>query len=509
MGRYVMTNRCAGKSNDGERRASRLALDGALAMLSHDKARVIGDSNPADPLKRRWIILESEVDIVDFARRKCTPDVILEPKIHHSPLSHDRHYSELGLRFGGGARFTVNITGKRKPLVGCLVYMDLVGPGDMRATVSAVTGDNGAAVFNFPPIFTPAKLLALPHGGFWDSLREGVEDGMTVDVPALPDGPLGWWHKSVGFHDCDLTNGAGIKVGIVDSGVGPHRFLSHVESVGSFIDLHFNAHGGTDVSGHGSHVCGIIGAHPDNRLKFTGIAVGSELFSARVLPHDKPASQDDISAAIEFLVESHEVDLINLSVGSKQYSEALADAIRLALENGTLCLCAAGNDGGSVNCPAALEEAVAVAAMGLEGCAPEGTTASACTPPESEKFGTAGRFLANFSCHGPEIDCCAPGVGIISTVPERYGLEAPYAAMDGTSMASPVACAVLATQLARAPQYRGLARDSNRSSMARQMLKMSCRDIGMDQSFQGSGIPTKGDAPGAHGWLGRVKLNAC
>ncbi len=491
MARYVMTNRCAGKRSESEWRASRSSLDHAFGMLLNGKSRLIADRNPEDVRKRRLIVLESETGTIEAVRQKLGPDIILEPEILHTVLGHDRQLSTFGLRFGGGAPFAVTIAGEGKPLKGCLVYMDLTGPGATAITLGAVTNSLGVASFNFPPIFTPVRLLALPHGGFWDAFVEGPEDGMIINVLPLPEGPAGWWHASVGVQHCDPTSGSGIKVGVIDSGVGPHGFLSHVKSVGSIIDLELDANGGTDVRGHGSHVCGTIAARPGpNRKDFMGIAPGVDLFSARVLLDSRDATQEDISLALEYLAEVSQVDLVNISLGARPPSRVLLDSIDYALEIGTLCLAAAGNDGGQVNYPAAFPEVVAVSALGLVGCAPIGTTASRCKPAEHEKFGTGGRFLANFSCHGAQIDCCAPGVGIISTVPERHGVEFPYAAMDGTSMASPVACAALATILAGAPEYCSMPRDSSRSSMARRVLAMSCRDVGMDERFQGRGIPT-------------------
>lgn len=71
----------------------------------------------------------------------------------------------------------------------------------------------------------------------------------------------------------------------------------------------------------------------------------------------------------------------------------------------------------------------------------------------------------------PQLDCAAPGVGIIATVPERFGLSEPYGAMDGTSMASPAACGMLAVILARPSSYLALSRNLTRSAQARALLR--------------------------------------
>jgi subtilisin family serine protease len=339
-------------------------------------------------------------------------------------------------------------------------------------------------------MWTPTSLVAIPAGGFWSVVVRGPDDGMTVDVPPLPqDGPLAWWHRALGVMDHDPTRGAQIRVGVIDTGVGPHGCLSHVESVGSFIEGAFDPDGGADSDSHGSHVCGTIGARPVNEADFMGIAPGADLFSARVFPPGMGANQGDIADAIDSLSRDHRVDLINMSLGAPSPSEIERDAIRDARERGTLCVCAAANSQGPVEFPAAFAESVAVSALGLEGWGPDGTLASIRQPLEREKFGSFRMFLANFSCFGPEIDCAAPGVGIISTIPERHALIMPYGSMDGTSMASPAACGALAAILSATPDYGALPRDVSRAERARDLLKSNCQDVGMDVRFQGRGIP--------------------
>jgi Subtilase family len=498
LGRYVMANRRAGKFNAPEERASRAQLDTSFNSLLAPNVQLIGDTNPSDDQKRRVVIFEADPAEVEAKKASLPSDVIIEPEILHYTEVSQRFYSPFSpfvataeaLHAGVGSSLMVTVVGSGNPLVDAELILFLRGPGGLARQLTARTSDEGQATFNFSNFWTPTTLVAVPVGGFWSVVVRGPEDSMTVNVPPLPqDGPLAWWHRELGIREPDPERGSGIKVGVIDTGVGPHGWLTHVTSVGSFIDLVFDGDGGADVESHGSHVCGTIGARPDNDQNFMGMAPGVDLFSARVFPPERGANQADIADAIQSLSEDHQVDLINLSLGASSPSNVERDAIEDAREKGCLCVCAAANSAGPVQFPAAFPESVAVSALGLEGWGPDGTLASMRQPSEVEKFGLFRMFLANFSCFGPEIDCCAPGVGIISTVPERENLPLPYGSMDGTSMASPSACGALAAILSATPEYLGMPRDVTRAETARALLKGNCQDVGMQATFQGQGIP--------------------
>lgn len=498
MAKYVMANRRSGMFHEYEKRASRASLETSFHSMLAGNVELIGDTNPADDRQRRVMFFEAEPAEIEAKKTCMPPDVMLEPEI--------LHYTDVGQGFyagyspfvtiaerlpvASGATLAATLIGSANPLVGVEVTLFLRGAGGLARKLTAISTSQGKVKFNYSPIWTPTVLVAVPSGGFWSVVVRGPEDGVTVIVPPLPqDGPLAWWHAALGIGNPDPARGTGIKVGVIDTGVGPHGCLPHVISVGSFIDGSFDLLGGADADSHGTHVSGTIGARPVNQPDFMGIAPGVDLFCARVFPPGGGANQGDIADAIDSLSKDYQVDLINLSFGAPTASEIERDAIRDALERGTLCICAAANSAGPVEFPAAFPESVAVSALGLEGWGPDGTLASTRQPMEIEKFGSDRMFLANFSCFGQEIDCCAPGVGIISTIPEKHGLVVPYGAMDGTSMASPAACGALAAILATAPDFQSLPRDISRAERARALLKANCRDVGLKAIYQGRGIP--------------------
>jgi subtilisin len=277
------------------------------------------------------------------------------------------------------------------------------------------------------------------------------------------------------------NDGQGITVGVIDTGCGPHPNLQHVTLAGVFTNgQSLPGSGATDVAEHGTHTTGLIGARPSRRGDYIGMAPASNLFHARVFAsEDEGPSQADLISAIDALSRDHQCDLINMSLGGGPASRAEEDAIRDALERGTLCICSAGNDAGPVNFPAAYPECVSVSALGQVGWAPPGTFSAGNRPRESGMMGKDNLFIATFSSNGTGLVAAGPGVGIVSTVPDRGGATGLYMEMDGTSMASPAVCATLAAILSKNPDYGNLPRDRSRSQAARQLLEANCISLGL------------------------------
>jgi serine protease len=96
-----------------------------------------------------------------------------------------------------------------------------------------------------------------------------------------------------------------------------------------------------------------------------------------------------------------------------------------------------------------------------------------------------GLFASAYSNFGQELDCCAPGVRIISTTHHH---PFAYGEMTGTSMATPVACACLANMLSEDPEYLKMQRNAERSDCAKNRILEACIDIGLPAQFQGRGL---------------------
>jgi subtilisin family serine protease len=145
--------------------------------------------------------------------------------------------------------------------------------------------------------------------------------------------------------------------------------------------------------------------------------------------------------------------VINLSLGSDERSQLLEQKLQQAKQLGIACIVAAGNSGGPVQYPASSPNVLAVAAIGKQGTFPADTYHSMqiFSDGMASAAGGDGYFSARFSCFGPEIGVCGPGVAILSSVPPDN-----YLAMDGTSMAAPHITGLAALILAHHPDFQGL-----------------------------------------------------
>ncbi|HZZ78825.1 MAG TPA: S8 family serine peptidase [Gemmataceae bacterium] len=356
---------------------------------------------------------------------------------------------------------------------------------------SSQTDENGKAVCQLPSRPKKGQLEIGPLPMHW-SIGEVVDfakvdhrDFVATRLPLATDG-LGWWHRVIGLRRTDPTLGRGISIGIIDSGCANHPALGHIHPFGSFLAGNLPQPGIDDEVEHGTHVCGIIGARPSAATEYSGIAPAAELVVARVeTAASGGSSQLDIANALDALV-THGVHLVNLSLGARKLSNILSDSIINAWLNGVVCFAAAGNLGGNLLWPAQHEKVIAVTALGRLSETCSGSLSNLLLSDATQMDTDLDVAFAEFCCRGPQTRCCAPGIGIISTIGTATG--GSWGDLSGTSMASPMALATLAAVLGRDSAYLGADADEDRASLVLETLENHCRPLSFDPDVQGNGL---------------------
>lgn len=215
-------------------------------------------------------------------------------------------------------------------------------------------------------------------------------------------------------------NGAGVVVGVVDSGVQ----VDHPELRGQIVASYNAVSGGsvvTDQMGHGTHVAGIIAGSLANGALLEGVAPGAKIAMAKVFTTGSSDSAT-IGRGIDWVVNMQKAPILSLSLGSR--AAAMQGNLQNAVNQGTLITAALGNDGAaSGSWPAkfakeawAKGQIIAVGALDANN--------------RRASFSNYDATLANWTVF-------APGVNIASSysVP---GTPNAYVYMSGTSMATPV-----------------------------------------------------------------------
>lgn len=204
----------------------------------------------------------------------------------------------------------------------------------------------------------------------------------------------------------DITQGKGIKVAVADTGIDyKHPDLrQNFKGGASFVPGETSL---MDYNRHGTHVAGTIAA-ARNCLGVVGVAPSSYLYAVKVLSARGRGMFSYLIAGLEWCIK-YKMDVVNMSLGGPRAPTALGRMCDIAYKRGLLLVAAAGNcRGGPVGYPAKYKSVIAVSAI-----------------DNRDRW-------APFSCKGPEVELCAPGVNIYSTLPNnRYGN------LNGTSMASP------------------------------------------------------------------------
>lgn len=380
-----------------------------------------------------------------------------------------------------------------KPVAGAEVYLF----GSL-LPANATTDEQGRALIT---LFgeTPNSITALyvkPKADHWSFYQRNPDIDFdtpnVVGLRPLADWPslklfpqqqaMGWGQKAMRLDRLPSQfRGQGIKVAIIDSGAATsHDDLKGLHLGIDIINKRTSPDTWTqDLIAHGSHCAGVI-AGSDGPRGIRGFAPDAEIHVCKLFPGGQVSQLID---ALEYCIEQ-QVDVVNLSLGGAQPSEALEQQLLRARRLGIACIVAAGNSGNEVQYPASSPHVLAVAAIGKLGEFPPD---SYHTETMSGAVDADGYFSAKFSCFGPQIAVCAPGVAIASSVPDNN-----FAVWDGTSMAAPHVTGLAALILAHHPEFqqRFANRSAERVERLFQIIRFSTRAINIgDASRTGSGMP--------------------
>lgn len=265
------------------------------------------------------------------------------------------------------------------------------------------------------------------------------------------------WNREI-IHATDVdegekASGTKIKVAILDSGIDYLDNIQVAEQRNFLPEQDDFTTMFMDETGHGTAVAGIIAGQTRPGETAAGINPDVEIYSAKVLDENNQAPLSRIIEGIYWAIEK-DVQIINMSFGTLQYSPALENAIRQAADKGILIIAAAGNggekDGDTVEYPAAFPEVLAVGSVNAQGT------------------------VSEFSAQGESVELVAPGEAVRVT-----GAFGEDMVASGTSMAAPHVTAVASLLWAKNPDKS--------AGFIRTLLDESARSLG-DADKSGYGL---------------------
>ncbi|MEO7493924.1 MAG: S8 family serine peptidase, partial [Massilia sp.] len=260
-----------------------------------------------------------------------------------------------------------------------------------------------------------AQLLSRNPQLKFAELDRRVKTTMAVNDPYIGSA----WHlaKTGAVNAWDVSEGAGVTIAILDSGVD----TSHPDLVGNLVPG-YNVYDGntnvSDVCGHGTAVAGVAAASTNNGVGVAGVAGKAKIMPVRVAFYDSASGgcysyYSTVASGLTYAAD-HGARIANVSYGSLSDSAAVTSAADYMKSKGGLVFVSAGNTGTDQG--ATVTNSLVVVSA---------------TDPNDAKAG--------WSSYGSFVTLAAPGVGIWTT-----SNGGQYGAWNGTSFASPLAAGVAA-----------------------------------------------------------------
>ncbi|MCV7286033.1 type VII secretion-associated serine protease mycosin [Mycolicibacterium wolinskyi] len=268
-----------------------------------------------------------------------------------------------------------------------------------------------------------------------------LPDSQFSSIPAMSKGvfDVRELHK--------YATGAGIRVGVIDSGVNPNKRLRHLEPAGDYIG---DTDGTFDCDHHGTLVAGLIAAAPSDTDAFVGVAPDATIVTVRQTSgmytkanyyDPEPSSLDLLAKAIVHLANLG-AKVINMSVTAcvpagtqiKEMAE-LRGAMRYAAVDKDVVLVTPAGNVGAQDCkqnprpdlPDPTDGWGAVATWSIPSIVDEFVLSVGGSTLEGDQYVN--------TLWGPWVDVSAPGINIISIDPEgreNGGLVNAELTTDGT-----------------------------------------------------------------------------
>ncbi|MFD5116866.1 type VII secretion-associated serine protease mycosin [Streptomyces sp. NPDC058391] len=235
------------------------------------------------------------------------------------------------------------------------------------------------------------------------------------------------WHlDAMGAEEIwQISTGTGVTVAVIDSGVddtNPDLLGQVLKGKDLTPDEAGDEH--TDYDGHGTNMAGLIagtGKSGGGDGAF-GLAPGAKILPIRMRDAQGNANRESeveefnksASAAIRYAADS-DARVINISMGAREGSQQLTDAVKYALGKGSLVFAATGNNAeadNSVRFPSGTPGVVGVGAIGKD------------------------LKKTDESQYGPQVDVSAPGEGMVAACGGKTGLCTSHGTSDATAIAS-------------------------------------------------------------------------
>lgn len=225
-----------------------------------------------------------------------------------------------------------------------------------------------------------------------------------------------------------ISQGEGVTVAVIDSGVAEHQDLSGqvlpgTDCSGEGLDYK------TDKVGHGTAMASLIAGHGHgDQAGVMGLAPKAKILPVRIGTFDVDSGSmvsGNLAECLRYAVD-HGARVINMSISGSSAEAGVRDAVKYAVEKDVVVVASAGNTGGDhpVEYPSAFPGVVSVGAVDQQG------------------------NIWSKSNSGPEVTLAAPGVDIYSATAKS---SSSYGKGNGTSGAAAYVSAIAALVRSKYP----------------------------------------------------------